>query len=366
MTTRNNDPSTEMPSNKLDLERAKWDEYYRTLELPPPGSPVLPEDAERDLLGALEALLPPGSKILEAGCGGGNQSLVVARTGKYHTSLLDFSAAALAYAKSLFAREGLPAEFIHDSAFSQGQPTYDLVFNGGVLEHYTPEEQIKLLQGMASRSRRYVMVMVPNRLCYWYWLWRVQSATAGRWPFGKEVPLADMSEVFTQAGLTFLGQRFSAVELTRNFIVGTEGIDDTLREQLLAIHDSPLIPVAQRAYILVALGSVEQLPEKEIGHLVTGGWVKYGGESHDVAELQSALADALALSLQHSMHAVTAQKKAANLEAQTAEQLRMLEEWLTTARPDDDVHTRLSRMENSWSWRLTAPLRAAAKLLRGI
>ena len=35
---------------------------------------------------------------------------------------------------------------------------YDLVFNAGVLEHYTHDDQVAFLRGMASRSRRYVLL----------------------------------------------------------------------------------------------------------------------------------------------------------------------------------------------------------------
>ena len=77
-----------------------------------------------------------------------------------------------------------------------GSAEFDLVFNAGVLEHYTYQEQVALLQGMASRSRRYVLVLVPNRHCYWYWIWRLAVSGEGSWPYGKEVPIADLGGAF--------------------------------------------------------------------------------------------------------------------------------------------------------------------------
>src|SRR5205823_1850712 len=149
--------------------------------------------------------LPPGSGVLEAGCGAGWQSLALARAGVYRVSLMDFAPAALAYARRLFEREHLSADFYEGNVLTPGEPEYDLVFNAGVLEHYAFDRQVEFVRAMAGRSRRFVAVLVPNRQCYWYWLWRMQKAGAGAWPFGKEVPVLDLSRVFEAAGLEFLG-----------------------------------------------------------------------------------------------------------------------------------------------------------------
>lgn len=201
-------------------------------------------------------LLPAGSRTLEAGCGGGWQSLALSRAGRFDVSLLDFSREALAYARRLFEREGRRADFVLDDVFRAGEPQYDLVFNAGVLEHYTLDEQARFLRGMASRSRNYVLALVPNRLCYWYWLWRMEAQSTGHWPYGKETPLIDMSEAFERAGLTVLGQAFVGASWTEQMIENSAGLTPTFRDSTLAVHRSPIIPPAAKCYLLAVLATV--------------------------------------------------------------------------------------------------------------
>lgn len=145
---------------------------------------------------------------------------------------MDFSSEALAYAERIFDQHQLAAKFIGGDVFSVGDPKYDLVFNAGVLEHYSFDQQVAFLRGMASRSTKYVLALVPNRMCYWYWLWRMQHSARGGWPFGKEMPMADMSAAFEAAGLQFLGHWFGGATWSEFFIKDVKGIEPRLREEI--------------------------------------------------------------------------------------------------------------------------------------
>ncbi|RDV81843.1 glycosyltransferase [Ammonifex thiophilus] len=282
--------SIEIDTNlKVQAEQIKWDRYYASL-------PLLEEDEaikrfNAEFTKVVEKLLPAGSSILEAGCGAGWQSLSLARLKKYKITLMDFSQEALKYARRIFERENLKAEFIQEDVFIQGEPRYDLVFNAGVLEHYSFDKQVAFLKGMASRSLKYVMVLVPNRLCYWYWIWRIQKSGEGEWPFGKEIPLTDLSPIFKAAGLRFLGQMFMGESWTEDFINSLAGLDERVRHHILEIHRSPLIPKSQKSYLLAALGSVAGDTLE-----VSVGWENVSQvEGERVPELCAALGDALAL-----------------------------------------------------------------------
>lgn len=235
-------------------ERAKWDAYYSQYS-------VMDDAAIRASNGALAEqfaqLLPDGGRILEVGCGAGGQSLALARLRRFDISLMDFSKPALQCAEAAFRRENESARFIQDDAFALRSPEYDLVFNAGSLEHYAAEEQIAFLRGMASRSRRYVLVLVPNNRCYWYWIWRVRGASRGHWPYGEETPVSDLSGAFRAAGLTFLGDAFLGETWTEDFITALPGMDGQLRQDILAIHRSPVVLSEQKAYLYAALGVVE-------------------------------------------------------------------------------------------------------------
>ena len=228
---------------------------------------------------------------------------------------MDFSQGALAYARRLFEREKLAAEFICEDVFTLGKPDFDLVFNAGVLEHYTFEEQVGFLRGMASRSRKYVLALVPNRLCYWYWLWRIQKSAAGEWPYGKEVPLADLSSAFNAAGLHFVGQTFIGQTWTEGFITNLSGLDRATRDQILQIHRSPLISDSQKAYLVAALGSVSA--ESVTKSRSWNG--KPMAENMQRAEMNAVVADALALR-------IGAEKQLRQLQTKVAEQEKTAQE----------------------------------------
>ncbi len=235
-------------------EREKWNAYYRDLPLIEPDPFTLAFNEEWTCL--VRELLPNGGRVLEAGCGGGQQGLALAQAG-YDVTMLDFSVEALDFARRSFSAAGAHAEFVQADAFSIGEPEFDLVFNAGVLEHYDLDEQVRFLRGMTSRSRRYVLVLIPNRACYWYWLWRVQKASKGDWPFGKEVPQTTLADAFETAGLKYLGSTFIGEAWTRFFIERLSGLDDDVRELILSVHRSALIPAASRGYLLAAVGTVE-------------------------------------------------------------------------------------------------------------
>lgn len=240
---------------RAGAERAKWNAYYESLplvELDP-----LTRSFNDELVAAARELLPDGGRILEAGCGGGNQSVALAMAG-FEVTLLDFSSAALEHARRRFADHGVKASFIEEDAFAPGRPEYDLVFNAGVLEHYTLDEQARFLRGMASRSRRFVLALIPNRACYWYWVWRARRTSQRDWPFGRETPQTTLVDAFEAAGLHYVGERYLGAAWSESFIHALSGIDAETRELLVELHKSPVLPSITKGYLLSAVGSVRQ------------------------------------------------------------------------------------------------------------
>lgn len=300
-------------------EQEKWERYYAAL-------PLMPEDdslrqSNQEFARHIGELLPVGSHILELGCGGGWQSVGLAKSGMFRLTLADFSPAALNYARRVFEQVNCPAQFIDGDAFTPGQPEYDLVFNAGSLEHYSFEDQVQFVRGMASRSRRYVVALVPNGLCYWYWLWRVRAVSQGGWPYGKEVPIIDFSRLFEAAGLHFAGQAFMGESWTDEFIRNLDGLSDSLKSHILEIHQSSLlIPSAQKSYLVAALGVVSTPADTAYVSSfpsIPALWKpSTAHQPTEVATLNAALADALALrigadnQLREARERISAQDKA--------------------------------------------------------
>ncbi|QSI75599.1 glycosyltransferase [Niveibacterium microcysteis] len=275
-----------------EKEKSKWEAYYR--DLPDHDIDAPTAEFNQQLVKAIKGLLPQGARVLEAGCGGGNQSVALARDGGFNVAVLDFSPAALNHASRQFARAGVVGELIEDDAFALRSPDYDLVFNSGVLEHYTVEEQARFLRGMASRSRKYVLVLVPNRACYWYWVWRIIKTSREGWPFGREVPTSDLSEAFYLAGLKYLGHAFMGESWTESFIRSLPDCEPATRDLLCEIHRSGVIPDFSRGYLFAALGCIQ---EYDPGQLSYPWRSDLFGQGPDVTEVLATLGDALAARL---------------------------------------------------------------------
>lgn len=241
-------------------EQLKWDTYYDARSL----DEVLNEPLEAgkvylEIAQAIAGVVASDAAIMEAGCGSGRHSLELARSGFTNLSLLDVSPKAISYASTLFRHFGLPGRFdVHDvfAGSTTGRP-FDLVFNSGVLEHYSFEKQVAFLQGMASFSRNYVFVLVPNRYCHWYWIYRLQMQTAGQWPFGFEKPATSYTQLLEAAGLHCLGKAYFAADAVLWAINAIQGLTEELRDRIRHLHTRAILPLEQRCYLTGYLASVE-------------------------------------------------------------------------------------------------------------
>lgn len=327
----------------IENEINKWENYYASLSL-------IKEDRliasiNQEFSNLIGNLLPSGGKSLELGCGAGWQSLALARIGNFQVSLLDFSQQALHYAKTLYDQERIKAEFIHKNGFEIGSPEYDIVFNAGVLEHYSFNEQVALLQAMASYSRKYVLVLIPNQLCYWYWIWRTNAASETNWPFGQETPLSDVNDAFTKAGLNYIGQAYFGETWTESLIESIAGLNPTLRRNIINVHKSSIIPIEQKSYLIAALGRVDA---QGASSFETKAWHPViHPTSHETSQFLATISDALALSIK-------SQNDLNNLKNElttTQEQLTATQEQLTAKT------SQLNEIYKSRSWKMAQRLR---------
>lgn len=304
-------PHDVAPQREIDpsrrAERDKWDSIYaaqaESIETPASSR------TNREFAELVSALLPEGGRTLEAGCGEGRQSLALAQRG-FNVELLDFSAEAIATARRIFSQAGVGASFHVADAFEHATPAYDIVFNAGVLEHYTREQQIALMRAMASRSRGYVLLLVPSRLCYWYWVWRTQLASTGGWPYGVEMPVADTAELFREAGLEPVGTAFLGASWTTTFIEQIDGLSPDLRRRLLRLHESGVVDDPSRSYLVACLAKVPGAPVRPAPE----AFVPTARTSeHELARVRANLADAVSESLGKDAQVSLAARREADL-----------------------------------------------------
>lgn len=133
---------------------------------------------------------PTAKRCIEVGCGSGLTSLALAKRGA-RCALLDISPVALATAVNAFERAGLPApEQFLKNALENDIPAggFDLVWNGGVIEHFTDEGKEKLMVEMVRLCAPggLVLILVPNRLAWQLQLRQSWQKFRGTWQYGFE------------------------------------------------------------------------------------------------------------------------------------------------------------------------------------
>lgn len=145
-----------------------------------------------------------GKRILEAGSGTGRVSLELARAGASLT-LVDFSPVALDTSRSMFALAGLTAEFVAADMRAIPLPdgAYDVVWSGGVLEHYDLPEQATLLRELARllKPGGKLIILTPYARCLPYRLGKWAMELTNRWRYGKEEPVWSLAPAFAEAGV---------------------------------------------------------------------------------------------------------------------------------------------------------------------
>ncbi len=104
-------------------------------------------------------------KIIEAGSGSGRNSAKLAQLGAIIT-LLDYSDYALQKAKEFYQQNNIPAAFVNGDIFNIpfDNNTFDIVWNSGVIEHWTGDQQVSCLKEMLriSQNNGIVITFNPN------------------------------------------------------------------------------------------------------------------------------------------------------------------------------------------------------------
>ena len=146
-------------------------------------------------------------RILDVGSGTAIASAYFAQKGAELT-LIDISKKALAFGRKYFHHKNIRGKFLRQNAFSMQFPanSFDVVWNGGVIEHFVDADKLLMIQKMWQlvRPGGLLLITAPNfwdipfMLAKQILLWRK------KWNFGEEDDLTQhrLKKLFVQAGVT--------------------------------------------------------------------------------------------------------------------------------------------------------------------
>ncbi len=137
---------------------------------------------------------PSGRAICEVGCGSGTTSAILAGLGA-RVTLVDLAPRALATARDHFRTLGLAADYCRQDGLRMGfrDGSFDVVWNGGVIEHFSDEGKISLIREMwrVTRPGGLLAIAVPNAMDFPFILGKKVAQWRGKWIFGYEDDLSE-------------------------------------------------------------------------------------------------------------------------------------------------------------------------------
>ncbi len=136
--------------------------------------------------------------ILETGSGTGLVSLDLAAEGA-DVFLLDLSPQALKLSRGFFARENLKPAMVQASVLSLPfkDGIFDFTWSAGVIEHFTEDEQVVIVNEMlrVTRSNGRVLLIAPSSRASTYMKAKRYADARAMWQPGHETPLATFKHI---------------------------------------------------------------------------------------------------------------------------------------------------------------------------
>lgn len=162
-----------------------------------------------------EKLVQPGQplKMAELGCGSGRISSRLAETAHARSFLVDNSQVALKRLKGLVDAGEATGRVVGGDLFRLPikDGSLDLVWNAGVLEHFTGKTQDRAVAEMLRvlRPGGFFISLNPYAGCILHTLGKSFVESVTTYPYGEEIPLHTLESGAKHAGQQLYGEEFS-------------------------------------------------------------------------------------------------------------------------------------------------------------
>jgi len=227
-----------------------WEKMYLT--------PVMPvQQLKSEIASIIRDLTFEHETLLETGCGSGRISAELA-CAKRKAAVCDFSQPILDRVKCLFAVSNLAAPETYLVDLTQKLPfdddAFDVIWNSGVLEHWTDQELTAIVSELSRCAKRCVISLVPNERSVFYRYGRESAEMHGIAPWGREIPRSSLRSIFEQAGLVNVTEKSVCVSDAPNLISIIDPVfADKVKMWWNALPDDDPVKESQ-GYLLLTIG----------------------------------------------------------------------------------------------------------------
>lgn len=214
---------------------------------------------DRGVLNAIlqEVPAPKGLPVLETGSGTAKVSAMLARMGALVT-LVDIVPQAIQLGRRLFDSLGLTASYhvadIESLPFAD--ESFNIVWNSGVMEHFTGEEQFKVFEKLVRVLKKggLLITINPNASSIFYRLGKYYSEITGTWPIFEQ-PVESLSGCLTSIGLHDVHEFATGFESSLMFfnaIPGTSKYNELIMKWYNGLSEQEKLKFP--GYLLVSVG----------------------------------------------------------------------------------------------------------------
>lgn len=207
--------------NSLEPRPETWDAVWKEKKLTEPG-PM----GRRIYQEIRRQIDPAGCEVLELGCGCGELLRQAADDHARKVIGVDASSQALALAAQML--QGLNHQLIGKNFFDlPEEPLADIVWSSGVVEHFSGDRLLQIMQLHRRLSRNHVVVVVPAGP-HWNDIRMRQKKTLAKFGWQRPLTTRTLRNLGRRAGLKTLGVRRFMVEYCVDSI--------TLRKNLFSLR----------------------------------------------------------------------------------------------------------------------------------
>ncbi len=202
-------------------------------------------------------LSKPGDSVLEFGSGTGLLSGALAKNGRSVT-LIDYSPDSIEFCKNVFKSAGLDACFLVADVLNPlpiKDSSFDCVWSGGLLEHFTDEDITRILKESCRISRKYVVSLVPNAYSCAYRAGKWYQEKHGLWSWGAEGPKGSLKPLFKRSGLKNVSEYTIAPKASINFLAPVKPVLlAKIAAKLFNMIPDRAMKALKQGYLLVTIG----------------------------------------------------------------------------------------------------------------
>lgn len=200
----------------------------------------------------LKKIIGVGESCLEIGCGTGISTLWLAKNGRI-ASAIDYTQSSVELVKTVAEKLGVSVDVILGDAtkplpFDNKQ--FDYIFQSGLLEHFSTEEQIMLLKNWKKHSRRMIS-MIPNKSSVPYRIGKEIMEKNGEWRYGLEIPKHSLVCEFKKAGITVENEYTIGTEWALRFLPKDHFVRKMYKQ---LINEGFDLDEMMQGYLLVTIG----------------------------------------------------------------------------------------------------------------